>query len=334
MTDLRPLLLDLARKHGSINCTEISEQTGYTRQAIHRHLRALVEGGELAVTGRARATRYYLPKSPPGAFRVDLADLDAEGTWRDVRDLLIPEEATAAATELTRRCLVELLHNAETHAAAASAELRCRSHPDLIRFELQDSGLGLFTRIRERLKLPSDLDALFALSKGPLTTQPAAHFGRGLLLVAAACQRFELVANGLCWVQDNRRGDQLLSEAPGSVGTAARCELDPLTEAEWQDLQRSTLPGTSPLSATGHVKLFEHGARFVSRAEAQALLRGLEGLREVRLDFKGVDGIGLGFAQEIFGVWRRAHPAVDVRVENANAVVRRVLAQAGASLDA
>ncbi|MCB9586785.1 MAG: winged helix-turn-helix transcriptional regulator [Polyangiaceae bacterium] len=333
MSDLRPLLLDLARKHGSINCTEISEKTNYTRQAVHRHLRALVESGELAVTGRARATRYYLPKSPPGAFRVDLADPDVAGTWSAVRDLLIPEEATQAAEELTRACFVELLSNAESHAAAASAELRCRSHPNLIRFEIRDTGLGLFTRIRERLKLPSDLDALFALSKGPLTTQPAAHFGRGLFLVAAACQRFELVANGLCWVQDNRRGDQLLSEAPGSVGTTARCELDPLTEAEWRDLQRSTLPGSSPLSATGHVKLFEHGARFVSRAEAQALLRGMETLRDVRLDFKGVDGVGLGFAQEIFSVWQRAHPEVRLQVLNANAVVRRVLSQAGATFE-
>ncbi|MCA9644817.1 MAG: STAS-like domain-containing protein, partial [Myxococcales bacterium] len=97
--------------------------------------------------------------------------------------------------------------------------------------------------------------------------------------------------------------------------------------------QRSTLPGSSPLSATGHVKLFEHGARFVSRAEAQALLRGMETLRDVRLDFKGVDGVGLGFAQEIFSVWQRAHPEVRLQVLNANAVVRRVLSQAGATFE-
>ncbi|MCA9628516.1 MAG: winged helix-turn-helix transcriptional regulator [Myxococcales bacterium] len=332
MTDLRPLLLDLARKHGSINCTEISEETGYTRQAVHRHLRALVDAGELAVSGRARATRYYLPKSPPGAFRLDLADCDTSSTWEMVRGLLIPEESTDAAVELTRRCLTELILNAETHAAAASAELRCRTHPNLIRFELQDSGLGLFTRIRERLKLGSDLDALFTLSKGPLTTQPAAHFGRGLFLVAAACQRFELTANGLCWAQDNLRGDQLLSEAPSARGTLARCEIDPETELEWDGLLRQRLPGSSPLAATGHVKLFEHGQQFVSRAEARALLQGLEDVLDVYLDFKGVRGVGLGFAQEIFSNWQSDHPGVRIHVQHANPIVLRVLARAGADL--
>ncbi len=333
MTDLPSLLLDLARKHDSINCTEISEQTGYTRQAVHRHLRALVDAGELAVAGRARATRYFLPRSQPGAFQLDLADCDTTGTWDAAHALLIPEESTEAAVEVTQQCLFELLQNAETHAAAASAELRCRSHPNLIRFELQDSGLGLFRRIREQLGLPSDLDALFSLSKGPLTTQPAAHFGRGLFLVAAACQRFELVANGLRWVQDNLRGDQLLSEGPAGVGTTARCEIDPQRDVQWDELVRQQLPGTSPLSATGHVKLFEHGPQFVSRAEARALLRGLESLREVLLDFKGVQGIGLGFAQEIFADWAAAHPKVRIRVSNANRVVERVLAQVGAHLE-
>jgi hypothetical protein len=50
------------------------------------------------------------------------------------------------------------------------------------------------------------------------------------------------------------------------------------------------------------------GTRFISRSEATRLLHGLEKFREVVLDFKGVELVGQGFADEVFRVWSRAHP--------------------------
>lgn len=64
------------------------------------------------------------------------------------------------------------------------------------------------------------------------------------------------------------------------------------------------------------VKLFEHGTRFVSRSEAKRLLAGLERFREVILDFAGVEGVGQGFADEVFRVWVREHSETLVRAEH------------------
>lgn len=52
------------------------------------------------------------------------------------------------------------------------------------------------------------------------------------------------------------------------------------------------------------------GRDFVSRSEARRLLSGLDQFREVVLDFRGVPGIGQGFADEVFRVWASAHPGV------------------------
>jgi len=46
----------------------------------------------------------------------------------------------------------------------------------------------------------------------------------------------------------------------------------------------------------------------VSRSEAKRLLHGLDRFREVVLDFRGVEGVGQGFADEVFRVWAHAHP--------------------------
>jgi transcriptional regulator with XRE-family HTH domain len=56
------------------------------------------------------------------------------------------------------------------------------------------------------------------------------------------------------------------------------------------------------------LQLLEKGSSFVARSEAKRLLEGLDRFKEVVLDFRGVDGVGQGFADEVFRVWARAHP--------------------------
>jgi hypothetical protein len=43
---------------------------------------------------------------------------------------------------------------------------------------------------------------------------------------------------------------------------------------------------------------------------AKRLLANLERFREVILDFRGVEGVGQGFVDEVFRVWARDHPEV------------------------
>jgi len=274
-----------------------------------------------------------LPLIPNELRQFYLGESDGDAIWQAASGLMLLSSSTAAAGVLALFCFQELLNNAATHSAASSAALHCQSRPDVIRFELADTGLGLFTRVREKLKLDSDLDALVELSKSPLTTMPATHFGRGLFVVAAACRRFQIIANGLRWTQDNLLGDQLLSQVDRAPGTRVACEIDPASEAEAHELLRERAASSSPLTATGRVALLvlnQQGGTlgFVSRAEAQALLRGMEQLRELRLDFSGVAGVGSAFAHEVFSVWSHAHPKVQITVSNANPVVQRVIDQA------
>jgi hypothetical protein len=64
------------------------------------------------------------------------------------------------------------------------------------------------------------------------------------------------------------------------------------------------------------VRLAALGTSFVARSEAKRLTQGLERFRFVILDFQSVTLVGQGFADEIFRVWSRAHPQIELQAEN------------------
>lgn len=54
----------------------------------------------------------------------------------------------------------------------------------------------------------------------------------------------------------------------------------------------------------------------ISRSQAKRLLFGLEKFKRIVLDFKKAEGIGQGFADEIFRVFRNAHPTIQIQPVN------------------
>jgi hypothetical protein len=48
----------------------------------------------------------------------------------------------------------------------------------------------------------------------------------------------------------------------------------------------------------------------------------------VLIDFRGVEAVGQGFADEVFRVWPRQHPSVEVTPENMNDPVRFMVERA------
>ena len=71
------------------------------------------------------------------------------------------------------------------------------------------------------------------------------------------------------------------------------------------------------------------GPQVTSRSEARRLVAGLHRIRDLVLDFKGVEEVGQGFADEVFRVWARAHPKVCLKpvhmVEAVEFMVRRAM---------
>ena len=293
-----------------------------TRQAIHRHLQALVHDGTLVSEGKGRATRYRAA-GRQSTWRLAREGLSEDEVWHQVRAALpmLSESRYANAVAILSYAFTEMLNNAIDHSRAATVDIAAGIGAGRARFVIEDDGIGAFENVRATQGLPSALEALQEISKGKLSTAPERHSGEGIFFTSKVAELFELEANGLRWTVDNARSDYAISAVPSRAGTIVRFEL-PLDAAV--PLEQTFAKYTHDFefdTSRAIVKLFEYGTRFVSRSEAKRLLAGLERFRQVILDFAGVEGVGQGFADEVFRVWVREHPETLVRAEHMTAPV-------------
>ena len=333
----------LARGGRWFTVRDIAEAAGVSRQAAHRPLARWRQEGALLSEGKGRATRYRgIPvapsakEGPPPTPRAEfdrvypLAGLAEDSVWQhvDARLRRLSSPAFRNARAIVQYALTEMVNNAIDHSGAREVRVRASAGDGRAWFLVEDAGVGAFERMREGLGLPDVLAGLQEISKGKRTSQPARHSGEGLFFTSKVADEFELVANGLRWIVDNRRRDQAVGTAPGRPGTAVRFEVaidkrDRLEEVFARYTHDFEFDTTRTI-----VKLFSYGVRFVARSEARRLLDGLARFRHVILDFRGVESVGQGFVDEVFRVWAGAHPEVELTAENMSAPVAFMVGRA------
>jgi hypothetical protein len=203
------------------------------------------------------------------------------------------------------------VNNAIDHSGAPEVEVRVSREDDSVALVVRDEGVGIFTHIRDRMGLASELEALQELSKGKTTTMPDTHTGEGIFFTSKAADHFEIESGSIRWVVDSRLGDMAVGTLDPPVrGTAVRFDTDPAGARELTEIFAEYTEDFEFSRTRTVIKLFAIGTEFVSRSQAKRLLHGLDRFREVVLDFAGVDLVGQGFADEVFRVWAREHPEV------------------------
>jgi anti-sigma regulatory factor (Ser/Thr protein kinase)/DNA-binding transcriptional ArsR family regulator len=322
---VRSIVNQLGHEVDDFSVQDVAARTGTSRQAVHRQLAQLVRTGVITSAGKGRATRYRLaaPTAPLTATatferRYAREGLAEDHVWNEVVATLSPLSRSDAknARAVMGYALTEMVNNAIDHSGAAAVDVRAGAGADTVWFEVQDDGVGAFENVRAALGLPDALAGLQEISKGKHTTQPERHSGEGIFFTSKLADSFELRANGLAWIVDNRRNDHALGAIPPRPGTTVRVEVA-IDKAEAPEAIFARYTHDFEFDTTRTVvKLFTYGVRFVSRSEAKRLLETLDRFRHVIIDFAGVEAVGQGFADEVFRVWANAHPSIELRAEN------------------
>jgi len=329
LDDSEARILDLLGK-GPASSSELGRRLGISRQAAHARLRGLVEAGRVVREGSARATRYRLPRPERWERRFALDGLREDDVFRRMAAEVEPVgRLTGDAAGLVAYVVTELVNNAIDHSSGREVRVSAKPRESLLAIEIEDDGVGAFAHVRERLGLPSDLAAIQEISKGRTTTDPQRHTGEGLFFASKAVELFRLESGGLAWLVDNRRGDMAVATVePPRRGTLAAAEIDLANVRSLSALFKEYTEDYEFAKTRIVIRLFSIGVRFVSRSEARRLLHGLERFREVVLDFRGVEGVGQGFADEVFRVWGRAHPETSLLPVHVNEAVEFMVTRA------
>jgi len=330
MTDSEAIIKYI-EQHGSIGSRELSAHFGISRQALNPHLRALIDGGKLIKTGSTKNARYHtsvkaeIKERFAGDFQV--AGLDESHIYQRLSlSLNLSRWLKPDVESIANYAFTEMLNNVIDHSGSNQTRVRASMGAGTLSFEIKDWGKGVFASIAEGLLLDSEQDAMVELVKGKTKTMPEAHSGEGIFFTSKAVDRFVLRSHRIQMEWNRVQGDVFVSTPRYTKGTTVKLEIKRESRLKLEDIFSRFAPEEFDYKfqkTLVHVKLLNK--EYVSRSEAKRLLQNLDKFRVVELDFRDVQAMGQGFADEIFRVFYRNYPNIEIHAINTSPVIQAMI---------
>lgn len=328
--DLQKLILDALKKKGSVRVADIVAASGFSRVYIHRFFKKLKDEKAILLVGKANQAHYVLAEGRT-ADRIRRNRLSVHRILQN-RNLSehtvllqikaesdIYQKTAANVAAIVDYAFTEMLNNAIEHSQSKLIDVVMARSPSEIRFVVSDRGMGIFRNIRKKKGLHDDLEAVQVLLKGKQTTAPELHSGEGIFFTSKAADSLVIRSSDKKLVFDNRNDDLYVTDGKPVPGTRVAFSIAPNSRRKLADIFRNYTDDTLEFSKTNVlVKLYRAGVEYVSRSQARRIVTGLDAFKTVEFDFRGVDAIGQGFADEVFRVWQSRHPGTKIVAKNAS----------------
>ena len=326
----RESILWFIEQEGSASGPELARWLGVTRQAVNQHLRELMATGKIFKTGSTRAARYFPAGAAPAAqhfkrmFPID--NLDESDVYEQLSTRLRLSGLPANIEAIMHYAFTEMLNNAIDHSMSDRCSVEVSLDATKVSFTVRDQGIGVFSSIAGKFKLPDEHAALFELIKGKTTTMPQAHSGEGIFFVSRTADRFFLRSHRQQLEWNRAKEDIFVSDHRFIRGTLVYFEIGRNSRTRLENVFAEFAPEKYDYrfeKTRVLVKLLQKD--YVSRSEAKRLLHNLHKFSEIEVDMGSVRHVGQGFADEIFRVFAAAHPGIEIRAISASGAVDAML---------
>ncbi len=328
--DIRHRALQLIAEDGSGVGPRLAQAFGVSRQVANGYLQGLVADGLVAAEGSTRARVYRLLPLVSVSETYSLAGLDEARVWRD--DLLPRlRDLPTNVMDIWHYGTTEMINNAIDHSGAETVKVGLEHNALYSEVTVVDGGVGIFLKIQRALGLEEPREAILELVKGKLTTDPDNHTGEGIFFTSRAMDEFHIRSDRLHFRHVAGQADILDELDTPLPGTEVRMRLDNASERDLTEVfdayadpeefsfDRTVIPM--------QLAQFE-GQKLISRSQAKRIAHRFERFKRVELDFDGVESIGQAFADELFRVFARAHPALTLVPVNTAPAVDRMIRRA------
>jgi anti-sigma regulatory factor (Ser/Thr protein kinase)/biotin operon repressor/virulence-associated protein VapD len=338
--EIRQLILREIDDAGKVSATKVSKIFNVSRQAIFKNVRELVATGVIIKTDSPKLP-YRIKPLQSTSITVSVGpEAEENKIWNESIGPLL----TGLKDNVREIChygFTEMLNNVIDHSASQSADIRVTIDALVVRITIQDHGVGIWKKLQEAFHLDDPRHALLELTKGKLTTDPQRHTGEGIFFTSRMFDRFIIASDKLTFCRF-QEGDEWLFDikeeevGPGTRVSLVLCLESETTPREVFDKFTADLDHFGFTRTQLSVQLAKYeGDHLVSRSQAKRILHRLEKFKEVYLDFSDVTDIGQAFADEIFRVFKNAHPEVRLIPTHAPPevarMIQRVMPQEGPS---
>jgi len=339
--NIKELILTKIKQKGQLKSADIIKATGFSRAYVNRFLQELRDEGKIILIGGTNKARYVLAEKKE-IEKAKKENLDWQRTFknRDLKeDLILKQIKTETGIFLSlpknivnilEFSFLEMLNNAIEHSKSKEILVRIFKDKEDIVFVVRDWGIGIFNNIKNKKKLKNDLEAIEFLLKGKQTTDPKHHTGQGIFFTSKIADFFTIRSFKKI-LRFNNLLDEIYPEDSTAEhqGTRIVFRIGLKSKRNTETVFRKYTDEDFEFTKTKiTVKLYKIGTKFISRSEARRLVIGLDEFKEVLLDFKDVETVGQGFADEIFRVWQNNHLDIKIKYTNANENVEFMIKRA------
>jgi anti-sigma regulatory factor (Ser/Thr protein kinase) len=323
--DIREFILASVEQHPEDVARVVAEKFQITRQTANEHLRRLIADDVLTGQGDTSAREYKLKVTDafertyelPGAGEHEVLDGDI---WPVIGYL--PENVKS----IWSTAFTEMYNNVLDHSAATAADVIIRKTAIWTDMVVHDNGIGVFKKIQQALNLPEERDAIIELSKGKFTTDHSKHSGEGIFFTSKMVDEFDILSDGLSFTGTANSLDWISEKFKS--GTTVWMKLSNKSTRQPKDVYDKFTEDFAFNKTSIPIKLAQVGGQLVSRSQAKRILSRLAEFKTVQLDFSGVEWVGQAFADEIFRVYKKAHPEIQIEVVNTNEDVEKMIRRA------
>ena len=334
---IRQFILTNIEEHPQDVATLTSQQFGITRQAVNKHIQRLVEQKAIIVKGSTKNKSYHLHPLVEWLQTYQLTTkLEEDIVWDyDIKPLVgdLPDNVKA----IWAYGFTEMLNNSIDHSSGKEVLIQVKKTAVDTEIIICDDGEGIFKKIQRVLDLHDERHAVLELAKGKLTTDPERHTGQGIFFTSRMFDEFTIISGNVIFSHEFHKAEDWISERHKfQSGTAVFMKLNNNTSRTSKQIFDKFSSGDDYAftKTVVPVRLAQYGEEtLVSRSQAKRLLARVDKFKVVVFDFSGVETIGQAFADEVFRVFRRQHPEMEVMNLHANQDVAQMISRAESLFD-
>ncbi|MCX6758568.1 MAG: DUF4325 domain-containing protein [Candidatus Nealsonbacteria bacterium] len=328
--DIKKIILNSVEKREGVKVSEIMEKTGFSRAYINRFLNELKEEGKIVPLGKTNKAHYVKADKD---FILS-AKKKILSIRKKIRNQNISEDAvldqikqeTGIFIDLRKNiedslnyAFTEMLNNAIEHSQSKEIEIKFQRIDGLIKFEVVDSGIGIFNNIMQKRGLANELEAIQDLLKGKQTTAPQQHTGEGVFFTSKLADTFTIASSNKKLTYNNIIEDIFPQDSGFRKGTKVTFVISKDSKRDLEAIFKEYSGDTFEFDTTKvAVRLYKMGNIYISRSQAKRIMSGLDKFKTVILDCRRINAVGQAFADQIFRVWHNEHPGIAIETVNSN----------------
>lgn len=219
----------------------------------------------------------------------------------------------------------EMINNVMDHSQAETVRIVVFQNYLTTRVMIIDNGIGIFQKIKDYFKLASVEEAICELFKGKITTDTTNHSGEGIFFSSKLMDDFFIISSGKIFTNNKYDDSRALDLAlENQKGTCVIMTLSNFSHKTAKEVFDAYANGEGGFVKTRIPLKNIFDASPVSRSQAKRVCNRLDKFKEVIVDFDEIVWVGQAFAHQIFVVFAKAHPDIELVPINMNEDVTKM----------